>query len=77
LLISTSTGAPAAFALAEGIHDDKNGHATKPTPTAPTTLVALVRKRLFFKSISCPDIRLLSLLCEYGLFYFEIKTRQL
>jgi hypothetical protein len=47
---STSTGAPAAFALADGFHVDKNGHATKPTPTAPTTLVALVRKRLFLRS---------------------------
>jgi hypothetical protein len=32
-----------------------------PTPTAPTTLVALVRKRLFLRSIVCSDIRLLLL----------------
>jgi len=38
--MSTSTGAPAAFVFAEGFHVDKKGQATKPTPTAPTTLVA-------------------------------------
>ena len=57
--MSISIGAPAAFVFAEGFHVDKKGQATKPTPTAPTTLVALVKKRLFFKSIVCSDIKTL------------------
>ena len=54
--ISTSTGAPAALVLAEGFQVERKGQATKPTPTAPTTPVAFVKKRLFFKSIVCSDI---------------------
>ncbi|WMC12485.1 hypothetical protein PU634_13740 [Oceanimonas pelagia] len=41
--MSTSTGAPAAFALALGFHDAMKGTAAKAAPTPPTTVVDQVR----------------------------------
>jgi hypothetical protein len=46
LLTSACTGAPAARALALGFMEEMNGTATKPTPTAPTALVAAMSTRL-------------------------------
>ena len=45
--MSTSTGAPAAFARSLGQNDITNGVAVATTPTPPTTLVAPIRKRRF------------------------------
>ena len=45
--MSTSTGAPAAFARSLGKNDITNGVATATAPMPPTTLVAPIRKRRF------------------------------
>src|SRR6056300_379565 len=45
LEISAFTGAPAAFAFAEGCQEPKNGVAIPTAPATPTALVAAVRKR--------------------------------
>ena len=47
LLMSTSTGAPAAFARADGSIESMNGTAAATTPTPPTTLLAVMRNRRF------------------------------
>src|SRR5206468_5706208 len=47
LLISTSIGAPAAFARSLGCIDTTNGTAVATTPTPPMMLVATTRKRRF------------------------------
>ena len=47
LPMSTSTGAPAAFARSLGKNDITNGVATATAPTPPTTPVAPIRKRRF------------------------------
>ncbi len=47
LLISTSTGAPAAFARSLGHMLMANGTAAAITPTAPTAVVAPSRNRRF------------------------------
>jgi hypothetical protein len=43
LLMSTSTGAPSAFARALGRHEARNGAAAKAAPTMPVAVVATVR----------------------------------
>ena len=48
--MSTSIGAPAAFARSLGKSDMTNGVAVLTTPTPPTTLVAPTRKRRFPRS---------------------------
>ncbi len=50
LLMSTSTGAPAALARAEGSNDMTNGTVAAATPTPPTTPLAVIRKRRFLFS---------------------------
>src|SRR5690625_1532162 len=45
LLMLTRTGAPAARAFALGFHEPTKGTAAPTTPTAPTTVVAPVKKR--------------------------------
>ncbi len=45
--MSTSTGAPAAFARSLGKNDITNGVAAATTPTPPTAPVAPIRKRRF------------------------------
>ena len=50
LLMSTSTGAPAAFARAEGQNDITNGVAAATAPTPPTTPPAMIRNRRLFVS---------------------------
>jgi len=45
LLMSTSMGAPAAFARADGQNDITNGTAAAATPTPPTTPVPISRRR--------------------------------
>jgi hypothetical protein len=59
LLILNSTGAPADLARALGLQVFKNGTATALTPTAPTTTVAALRKRLRLLSTPSEDIRLI------------------
>jgi hypothetical protein len=43
LLMSTSTGAPSAYARALGFQEARNGTAAKAAPTTPVATVATVR----------------------------------
>src|SRR5207237_6222393 len=52
LLMSTSTGAPAAFARSLGCIDITNGTAVATTPMPPSVLVAMTRKRRLSASTS-------------------------
>src|SRR5690606_3345933 len=49
-LMSTSTGAPSARARSLGRSDDAKGMPAATAPSPPTTPVAIVRKRRFFRS---------------------------
>jgi hypothetical protein len=61
LLISASTGAPAARAFALGFMEEMKGTAAKPAPTAPTTLVAMTStRRLFGSAPDAPEFALIS-----------------
>ncbi len=55
--MSTWTGAPSACAFALGLNDMTNGTAAIPTPAAPATLVATLRKCRRFR----PDFSLIEL----------------
>lgn len=57
LLMSISTGAPKASALALGRMEAMNGTLRKPAPTAPTTVAAWVKKRRFSGSTPSLIIR--------------------
>jgi hypothetical protein len=56
LLTSARTGAPAAFAFADGFQDPAKGTATPTTPAAATALVARVRKRRRLSSVVVLDM---------------------